>query len=55
LCQESSQHSAHIWAEDDDFVVILGERDGLYHLITSFWVNDWNMDKLNKKYEKREA
>lgn len=44
----------YIWAENDNFVVILAEREGLYHLITSFWVNNWNVGKLNKKYAKRE-
>ncbi len=32
----------------------IAERDGCYHLITSFWVEDWNKAKLNKKYDKRE-
>lgn len=44
----------YIWAEADNFLVIIAERDGLYHLITSFWVEDWNKAKLNNKYDKRE-
>ncbi len=43
----------YIWAENEDFLVILAEREGLYHLITSFWVDNWNVGKLNKKYAKR--
>jgi len=51
---EKTEYRWYIRAEDEDFLVILAERDGLYHLVTSFWVNDWNRKKLNRKYEKRE-
>jgi hypothetical protein len=50
-----TEYRWYIWAEADNFLVILGERDdGCYNLITSFWVETWNKAKLNKKYDKRE-
>lgn len=50
---ERKEFRWYIWAEDDNFLVILAERDELFHLVTSFWVNDWNKKKLDKKYAKR--
>jgi len=53
--KEKAVYRWYIWAEQHDFLVILEEKKNRYQLITSFWVEEWNREKLNKKHEKRES
>jgi len=43
----------YVWAEEHDYALILQKKKNCFYWVTAFYVESWNIRKLQRKYEKR--